>query len=192
MKKILTLLLLTSIYSHGTSHDEMYQKQIDFYKKMYEQEKSRNELIEKNISKIKEVNDNKKLSNQYKNIADDIIIENDKDNKIYFTDKIINLKVRWSYPNNPVSTAYSRLKGDSYSYEYGDFYNLGRTPYEQLSNLNYFTYLYNYYTEKKNIIKENLIQNLYDLADLIEDYTPNTEIEFDDNYNVYVNGELLK
>ena len=188
MKKILTLLLLTSIYSHGTSHDEMYKKQIDFYKKMYEQEKSKNELIEKNISKIKEVNDNKKLYKQYKNIADDIVIENDKDNKIYFTDKIINLKTRWSYPNNPVSTSYSTLR----PYGYGDFYNLGNTPYQQISNLNYFTYLYNYYTEKKNIINANHKENIDDLADLIEEYSPNTTVEIDDEYQVYINGELLE
>ena len=195
MKKIIPLILLFSLQSNAMTHEENYQKQIDFYKRMYEREKVRTDLIEKNLTKIKEVNNSKDLYHKYKNTIENIPVLRGNDSKIYFKDKIINVKVSSAnYPNNPVSSSYSTLNGDPFNYSggYGDFYNIGHTLYSQYNTLNWFTYKYNFYTEKKNIIKENLIQNLYDLADLIEDYTHNTIVEFDYNYNVYINDELLK
>lgn len=57
---------------------------------------------------------------------------------------------------------------------------------------------YSRYSRYKNSInyqkfkKLNLEQNLNDLADLIEDYTPNTTVEIDDKYNIYINDVLLE
>ena len=169
MKKLLPLLLFLSIHSYGNSHKEMYQKHIDFYKKMYEMEKEKTPLIIKNFAKIKELNSTKNLYFKYKNFRD--IYKNRK--HIYF------------FYNGG-------LKASTFGEFMSGWYTFGGAPDLNYLYLNYANRVYENEIVKQKIKKANLIQSLDDFTDLIEEYSPNTIVEIDKDYNVYINDELLE